>query len=256
MTTNIGDIVVLSNGLNLKLVLEDRENCFKTIDVVLGKNVTTGINIKELDQFSVGLLTWGYGSEKHKIIEIIKKDMEEEIKNMEIFNIEKHWDDFMRYKLAVNCPTEKLANEFLEYCTERDIKWNGGKSLGHHNNWKHKETCYFCYDNEMTFGHVNFDSSKSGGIPAVEFYGFDTYNHIKQPKPPLVIMPKQIFEWHRAVDLCRALQEHSLYEDVDLELMIKWSEELNDRLYGLKGDKQINNSSNNNDKNEDDWNWE
>jgi len=49
-------------------------------------------------------------------------------------------------------------------------------------------------------------------------------------------MPKQIFEWHRVIELCRALHEYSLYEDVDQNLMIKWSDELNDRLYGLKGD--------------------
>lgn len=64
----------------------------------------------------------------------------------------------------------------------------------------------------------------------------NTYNHIQQSKPPLGVMPKNIFEWHRIIELCRALHEHSLYEDADLQLMIKWSYELNDRLYGLKGD--------------------
>ena len=60
-------------------------------------------------------------------------------------------------------------------------------------------------------------------------------------KPPLGVMPKQIFEWYRVIDLCRALHEYSLCEDVDKHLMIKWSDELNDRLYGLKGDcEQIN----------------
>ena len=64
----------------------------------------------------------------------------------------------------------------------------------------------------------------------------NTYNHIQQTKPPLGVMPKNIFEWHRVIELCRALHEYSLYEDVDLTLMIKWADELNDRLYGLKGD--------------------
>jgi len=50
-------------------------------------------------------------------------------------------------------------------------------------------------------------------------------------------MPKQIYEWHRVQELCRALHEYSLCEDVDQNLMIKWSDELNDRLYRLKGEK-------------------
>ena len=71
----------------------------------------------------------------------------------------------------------------------------------------------------------------------IEFLEKDTYVHTQQTKPPLGVMPKNIFEWHRVIELCRALHEYSLYEDVDLALMIKWADELNDRLYGLKGDK-------------------
>ena len=58
-----------------------------------------------------------------------------------------------------------------------------------------------------------------------------------KPKPPLGVMPKNIYELKRVQDLCRALYEYSTYEEIDYELMIKWSDELNDRLYGLKGDK-------------------
>jgi hypothetical protein len=64
----------------------------------------------------------------------------------------------------------------------------------------------------------------------------DTYIHIKQPKPPLGVMPKHIYELQRVKELCRALYERSIFEEVDYELMIKWSDELNDRLYNLKGD--------------------
>ena len=64
----------------------------------------------------------------------------------------------------------------------------------------------------------------------------DTYVHIKQPKPPLGVMPKDIYEFQRVMDLCRALYERSVFEELDYDLMIKWSDELNDRLYGLKGD--------------------
>lgn len=62
----------------------------------------------------------------------------------------------------------------------------------------------------------------------------DTYNHVKQSKPPLGVMPKQIYELQRIQDLCRALYEYSHYDDSNLESMIKWSEELTDRLKTLK----------------------
>jgi len=137
MIANIGDVIVLSNGLRLRLVLqENNENYFKTIDVNSGKDCTTSIHIERLNNLSIGSLTWGYGSNEYEIVEIIK----------------------------------------------------------------------------------------------------DTYDHVKQPKPSLGVIPKQIFEWHRVVELCKALHEYSLCEDVDQHLMIKWSDELNDRLYGLKGD--------------------
>jgi len=175
-------------------------------------------------------------------------DFNKEIKikeedKLEKFDIERHWDDFIRYKIAVNCPTEKLANEFLKYCKERNINWYGGKSLDDHNNWKSRETCYYCEDKEMTFGHVKLDYAKSSRMIVVEFTGFEnTYILVdkpKQNKPPLSVMSKQIFEWHRVIELCRALHEYSLFEDVDQNLMIKWADELNDRLYGLKGDKEF-----------------
>ena len=313
MATNIGDIVVLSNGLNLKLVLEDIKNYFKTIDVDTGKNVTTDINIEELDKFHVGLLTWGYGSEKHKIVEIIKKDVEEGI-NMKKFDIKKHWEDFKQGKIAVNCRTEDLAIEFLKYCHNKGLKWGSGASLLELNYWHNYESkmCY-SYHNGMTKENINYyqedkyiitkfsgldinyigkrvkiinfdgwrkdfkgDYSRTdkyiGAIGKIEkvrefdhkfmiqyddnelqeidiensrlyfrhenieFLDEDTYEHIKKPKPPLGVMPKQIFELQRVQELCRALYDRSIFEEVDYNLMIKWSEELNDRLYGLKGD--------------------
>ena len=109
------------------------------------------------------------------------------------------------------------------------------------------DDCYrleIYYDNE----NMNILDKSNGGlclrIENVELLD-NTHTHVKQPKPPLGVMPKQIFEWHRVIDLCRALHEYSLYEDVDRHLMIKWSDELNDRLYGLKS-MQNNKSTENN----------
>jgi len=57
-------------------------------------------------------------------------------------------------------------------------------------------------------------------------------------KPPLGIMPKHIYELQRVQDICRALHEYSCYEQSinNYELMIKWTEELNERLSHLKYD--------------------
>lgn len=62
----------------------------------------------------------------------------------------------------------------------------------------------------------------------------NTYVNIQKSKPPLGVMPKNIFELKRVQDLCRALYERSTYEEIDYELMSNWSEELNDRLFNLK----------------------
>ena len=55
-------------------------------------------------------------------------------------------------------------------------------------------------------------------------------------KSPLGITPKHIYELQRVQDICRALQEYSCYEVSihNYELMIKWSEELVERLGNLK----------------------
>ena len=234
---------------------------------------------------------------------------------MEIFSIEKHWDDFKQGKIAVNCRTEDSANEFLKYCYNKGLKWGSGASLLELNYWHNYESkmCY-SYHNGMTKENIdyyqgeeyiitefngldinyigkrvkiiNFDGWRKdfkgdysrtdkyiGSIGKIEkfrehsshkfmikyddqelqeidkensrlyfrpenieFLDEDTYEHIKKPKPPLGVMPKQIFELQRVQELCRALYDRSIFEEVDYNLMIKWSEELNDRLYGLKGD--------------------
>jgi len=61
-------------------------------------------------------------------------------------------------------------------------------------------------------------------------------------KSPLGIMPKHIYEIQRVQDICRALQEYSCYDQSinNCELMIDWSEELNERLNHLKYDMEDN----------------
>ena len=65
----------------------------------------------------------------------------------------------------------------------------------------------------------------------------------KQSKPPLGITPKHIYELQRVQNICRALYEYSSYEQSinNYELMIKWTEELNERLSNLKFDMEYEN---------------
>jgi len=134
----------------------------------------------------------------------------------------------------VSCETENLANEFLKYCYDQGLEWSSGESLVKVNCWDNSyDSIGYKYVSKNNYGMVQQVESKT----SIEFTGFDTYNHIQKPKPPLGVMPKDIYEFKRVQDLCRALYERSIFEEVDYELMIKWSDELNDRLYGLKGGK-------------------
>lgn len=52
-------------------------------------------------------------------------------------------------------------------------------------------------------------------------------------KPPIGIMPEELFEIGRVKDLCRALHDYTQQEEVDLNLIKLWAYELLDRLDGL-----------------------
>ena len=60
-------------------------------------------------------------------------------------------------------------------------------------------------------------------------------------KPSLGIIPKRFFEEERVQDLCGALYRRSHYNNStsNYETMIKWAEELVERLYDLKFDKEL-----------------
>jgi len=55
-------------------------------------------------------------------------------------------------------------------------------------------------------------------------------------KPPLGVMPKEIYEITRIQDITRALYDYAYDEEImkHLDPMIKWSKELSDRLNLLK----------------------
>jgi hypothetical protein len=169
-----------------------------------------------------------------------RNSFEGDVNNMEQFNLEKHWDGFIEGQYAVNCKTKELAEEFLNYCHKSNLKWRTNSELINNTEWKtYKEkTTYHHNYCGMEFASSSFYKKENKYI-VIEFNGFDTntYKHVQQPKPPLGVMPKDIYELVRVQELCRALYERSTFEEVDYNLMIKWSDELSDRLYGLKDDK-------------------
>jgi len=59
-------------------------------------------------------------------------------------------------------------------------------------------------------------------------------NDYKYTKPPLGVMPKDIFEYQRIKDLSRALYEYIEINSKDYELLSIWSEELTERLNNFK----------------------
>ena len=69
---------------------------------------------------------------------------------------------------AIHCPTEELANEFLNLAHEQGFRWRVGDSLIENNYWdKFKEnTCYILLKNKI----VNF-----GRIAYFETYAYEIF---------------------------------------------------------------------------------
>ena len=110
---------------------------------------------------------------------------------MEIFSIEKHWDKFSRNKVVVNCKTEELSKEFLTYCASKSIKWITGFELVKTNwNTYEENTCYYCFDNDLSFGQVRVALKENYKV--VIFEGFDDVILTKTKEK--VMNPIEFFE--------------------------------------------------------------
>jgi len=69
---------------------------------------------------------------------------------------------------AVHCPTEDLANEFLELAFSFGIEWVSGGKKNNKWDWYTVETCYIIeIDNKLTFSDVDY--FKSENIEIIEF---------------------------------------------------------------------------------------
>jgi hypothetical protein len=88
---------------------------------------------------------------------------------MEKFNLEKHWEDFTHDKLAVNCPTNELAIEFLKHLKDTGYGWNSNNT--YYETYR-DQTCYnySSSDKYLYFGNTSYFTSEHYSI--VEFTGF------------------------------------------------------------------------------------
>jgi hypothetical protein len=61
---------------------------------------------------------------------------------------------------------------------------------------------------------------------------------LERVKPPLGVVPKKFYEYDRIQELSRAIHEYTYYysgkPDLKIDLLIKWTEELLERLYQYK----------------------
>jgi len=67
-------------------------------------------------------------------------------------------------------------------------------------------------------------------------------------KPPLGIIPKKYFEEQRVMEICRALNDYAQYAQYNknestYEYMIRWAEELTERLNNLKFELEFENEN-------------
>jgi len=92
---------------------------------------------------------------------------------MEQFKLEKHWNDFINNKLVINCPTQKLANEFHDYCKAQNITWSSHSI--ENNYWSDENTCYR-HQKSLTFSDIKHYENENYTV--VEFQGIEN----KTPK--------------------------------------------------------------------------
>ena len=66
-------------------------------------------------------------------------------------------EKFKSGKIAINCPTEKEAREFIEWCYINDMKWNFGEELLTYFYIFEEQTCYFYHkDSERLYCNEKF----------------------------------------------------------------------------------------------------
>jgi len=74
----LGDTIILSNGLKLKVCKDfcDRDTqYYKTVDISCNTNVTIGYSEDDIKKFCIGKKVWDYDAKLHDIVDIIRKQV-------------------------------------------------------------------------------------------------------------------------------------------------------------------------------------
>lgn len=119
---------------------------------------------------------------------------------MELFDFEKHMDEFKSGKIVVNCEEKEDAEEFSKELHDRGFSWISRSSLLKNCYWEDygKKTCYsYCDKKSVTHGSVNWHTrylqqksyiyKRKGNKKCVEFFkkieeAFGTSKKIKSIK--------------------------------------------------------------------------
>lgn len=154
---------------------------------------------------------------------------------MEKFELN-HWDDFLGGKIYVNCPTEALAKEFLEYCEGQGLKWRNDSKPTSSTEWgDHKEnTCYDCitYGSKgLGYGRKKYYLKEEPCMTGLQFQGFTT----TEVKPPLDLKPRKL--WAEEVYNARLAelgQAIARYAEARQAIPYEWLDEIESLRVHLK----------------------
>ena len=118
---------------------------------------------------------------------------------METFT-KQDWQEFLNKRVAVNCKTEELAIEFLEYdkIKELRLKERSCMDLSHWNMYKGNTG----YSTHYGFGYSEFRWHIEQGLTVKEFKGWDEFNFNAEEFKQRFIELRQAMQ-QRVVDLKR-----------------------------------------------------
>jgi len=74
----LGDTLILSNGLKLKVCKDYRDRdtqYYKTVDISCNTNVTIGYMEDDIKKLCIGKKVWGYGTDEFEIVDIERKQV-------------------------------------------------------------------------------------------------------------------------------------------------------------------------------------
>ena len=82
----LGDTLILSNGLKLKVCKDYRDRdtqYYKTVDISCNTNVTIGYMEDDIKKLCIGKKVWGYGTDEFEIVDIERKEIKKRKEKIE-----------------------------------------------------------------------------------------------------------------------------------------------------------------------------